>query len=286
MPTMANSRQKLELTWIGKESRPKLEPRVLIEDPERSYHAKFRITGSRGGAQIAENDGNGTTNSAPSAPPREDFFDNRLIFGDNLLALKALEQEFTGKIKCIYIDPPYNAGSAFTHYDDGIEHSLWLSLMRDRRVKSSKPAASYIFLADGIMNYRQVVDQGIAQPAIRESHCALANDAMWYAVTYMRTMQQLCDPERLELFCRAWGVVELSLFGSVLRDDFRSDSDVDVLVQFADQRTLTLESYTAMREELSALFNGRTIDLVEMRRLADPYRRHEILRTREIIYGH
>ena len=61
-----------------------------------------------------------------------DLFANRLIFGDNLFALKALEQEFTGKIKCIYIDPPYNTGSAFEHYDDGIEHSLWLSLMRDR----------------------------------------------------------------------------------------------------------------------------------------------------------
>ena len=62
----------------------------------------------------------------------QDLFDNRLIFGDNLLALKALEQEFAGKIKCIYIDPPYNTGSAFTHYDDGVEHSLWLCLLRDR----------------------------------------------------------------------------------------------------------------------------------------------------------
>ena len=63
---------------------------------------------------------------------RHDLFDNRLIFGDNLLALKALEQEFAGKVKCIFIDPPYNTGSAFEHYEDGIEHSLWLSLMRDR----------------------------------------------------------------------------------------------------------------------------------------------------------
>lgn len=62
----------------------------------------------------------------------QDIFDNRLIFGDNLLALKALEAEFTGRVKCVFIDPPYNTGSAFTHYDDGIEHSLWLSLMRDR----------------------------------------------------------------------------------------------------------------------------------------------------------
>jgi adenine-specific DNA-methyltransferase len=61
-----------------------------------------------------------------------DIFDNLLIHGDNLLALKALEQEFAGKVKCIFIDPPYNTGSAFEHYDDGLEHSIWLSLMRDR----------------------------------------------------------------------------------------------------------------------------------------------------------
>ena len=100
-------KQKLELTWIGKENRPRLEPRILLEDPEKSYHAKHRVTDN-------------------------DRFDNRLIFGDNLLALKALEQEFSGKIKCIFIDPPYNTGSAFEHYDDGIEHSLWLSLIRAR----------------------------------------------------------------------------------------------------------------------------------------------------------
>ena len=100
-------KQKLELTWIGKENRPKLEPRILLEDPAKSYHAKSRIA---------------TTDS----------FDNRLIFGDNLLALKALEAEFSGKVKCVFIDPPYNTGSAFTHYDDGVEHSIWLSLMRDR----------------------------------------------------------------------------------------------------------------------------------------------------------
>jgi adenine-specific DNA-methyltransferase len=102
-----NRKQKLELTWIGKEDRPKLEPRILIEEPERSYHAAHRVTD-------------------------RDIFDNRLIFGDNLLALKALEQEFTGKVKCVFIDPPYNTGSAFQHYDDGVEHSLWLSLMRER----------------------------------------------------------------------------------------------------------------------------------------------------------
>jgi len=100
-------KQKLELTWIGKETRPRLEPRILLEDPDKSYHAP---------ARVSEND----------------HFDNRLIFGDNLLALKALEQEFAGKVKCIYIDPPYNTGSAFEQYDDGLEHSTWLRMMRDR----------------------------------------------------------------------------------------------------------------------------------------------------------
>ena len=61
-----------------------------------------------------------------------DLLDNRIIKGDNLLALKALEAEFAGKVKCVFIDPPYNTGSAFTHYDDGLEHSIWLGLMRDR----------------------------------------------------------------------------------------------------------------------------------------------------------
>lgn len=104
---MNNRKQRLELTWIGKDVRPRLEPRILLEETEKSYHAKAHVTDN-------------------------DIFDNMLICGDNLLALKALEQEFVGKIRCIFIDPPYNTGSAFEHYDDGIEHSLWLSLMRDR----------------------------------------------------------------------------------------------------------------------------------------------------------
>ena len=103
------SKQKLELTWIGKEKRPKLEPRILLEDPEKSYHAKHRVT-------------------------ENDIFDNRLIYGDNLLALKALEHEFTGRVRCIYIDPPYNTGSAFAQYEDGLEHSIWLGLIRERLV--------------------------------------------------------------------------------------------------------------------------------------------------------
>ncbi len=104
---MSGPKQKLELTWIGKERRPTLESRILLSDPAKSYHAKHRVTDV-------------------------DIFDNRLIFGDNLLALKALEHDYSGKVKCVFIDPPYNTGSAFAHYDDGLEHSIWLGLMRDR----------------------------------------------------------------------------------------------------------------------------------------------------------
>ena len=95
-----STKQKLELNWIGKHKRPRLEPRILLEDKVLSY---------------------GDVDS-----------ENLLIQGDNLLALKSLEQHYSGKVKCIYIDPPYNTGSAFSEYDDGLEHSMWLSLLRDR----------------------------------------------------------------------------------------------------------------------------------------------------------
>ena len=94
--------QKLELTWVGKDEPIAVEPRILIEDAERSNRAKDPNT------------------------------ENLLIHGDNLLALKALEAKYAGKVKCIYIDPPYNTGSAFEHYDDNLEHSKWLNLMRPR----------------------------------------------------------------------------------------------------------------------------------------------------------
>ena len=129
-------KQRLELTWIGKENRPKLEPRILIEEPEHSYHAANRVTD-------------------------HDIFDNRLIFGDNLLALKALEQEFRGKVKCVFIDPPYNTGSAFEHYDDGLEHSLWLSLMRERlellRRLISDDGSIWITIDDNEAHYLKVL---------------------------------------------------------------------------------------------------------------------------------
>ncbi len=129
-------KMKLELTWIGKDARPRLEPRILLEDAKVSYHAARRVS-------------------------EGDEFDNRVIFGDNLLALKALEAEFTGKVKCIYIDPPYNTGSAFAHYDDGLEHSLWLTMMRDRlemlRRLLAEDGSIWITLDDNEAHYAKVL---------------------------------------------------------------------------------------------------------------------------------
>lgn len=92
--------QRLELTWIGKGEEPAVEPRILLHDPSKDY---------------------GDPNT-----------ENMLIHGDNLLALKALEQQYAGQVKCIYIDPPYNTGEAFEYYDDNLEHSIWLGLMKAR----------------------------------------------------------------------------------------------------------------------------------------------------------
>lgn len=131
------AKTKLELTWIGKDIRPRLEPRILIEEPELSYHAKARREG--------------------------DIFDNLLIQGDNLLALKALETDpaVRGKVKCVFIDPPYNTGSAFEHYDDGLEHSIWLGMMRERleilRNLLADDGSIWITIDDNEVHYLKVI---------------------------------------------------------------------------------------------------------------------------------
>jgi adenine-specific DNA-methyltransferase len=121
--------QKLELTWIGKGQEPTVEPRILLHDASRDY-----------GDPAAE---------------------NMLIHGDNLLALKALEQEYAGRVKCIYIDPPYNTGSAFEHYDDNLEHSTWLSLMVPRlrilRNLLSEDGSIWISIDDDEGHYLKVL---------------------------------------------------------------------------------------------------------------------------------
>jgi len=140
------SKTKLELTWIGKDKRPKLEPRILLEDASLSYHAKFKRPPRPLGEGLGE---------------REDQFDNKLIFGDNLLALKALEQAYAGKVKCVYIDPPFNTQQAFEHYDDGLEHSLWLGLIRDRieciNILLSNDGTLFVHIDDNELGYLIVI---------------------------------------------------------------------------------------------------------------------------------
>ncbi|MBV6881944.1 site-specific DNA-methyltransferase [Epilithonimonas ginsengisoli] len=149
--------QKLELTWIGKGEEPKLEPRILIENPEYSYG--------------------------------DSHTENMLIHGDNLLALKALEQDYAGKVKCIYIDPPYNTGNAFEHYDDGVEHSLWLSLMKPRleilKKLLSEDGSIWISIDDDESHYLKVLcdmvfgRQNFINNVIWEKKYSPSNDAKW-----------------------------------------------------------------------------------------------------------
>lgn len=125
---MAN---KLELTWYGKDEPIRIEPRLLIENPALSNVEMDADTG------------------------------NMLIHGDNLLALKALETRFAGQVKCIYIDPPYNTGEAFDEYDDNVEHSTWLQLMKDRLhllwSLLAEDGVIFVQLNDDEMNYCKVL---------------------------------------------------------------------------------------------------------------------------------
>lgn len=135
---MTEKLTRLELTWPGKEDRFNPEPRILLEDKEKSFSY------------------DPTEKSAV-----EPTYDNMLIHGDNLLALKALEQDYTGKVKCIYIDPPFNTGAAFENYDDGLEHSIWISLMRDRleilKRLLAEDGVIYIHIDDKEMAYLRII---------------------------------------------------------------------------------------------------------------------------------
>ena len=174
-------KQRLELTWIGKENRPKLEPRILLEEPQKSYHAAHRVS-------------------------KDDIFDNRLIFGDNLLALKALEQEFAGKVKCVFIDPPYNTGSAFEHYDDGIEHSLWLSLIRDRLELIKRLLADdgslWITIDDNEAHYLKVLCDEVfgrsnfVSNVIWQKKFSPQNDAKWISNSHDHVLCYAHDKSR------------------------------------------------------------------------------------------
>lgn len=165
-----NNKYKLELTWIGKnDERQPLEPRILIENKEYSY-------------------GEPETGVLPNGKP---WKGNMLIHGDNLLALKALEQDYAGQVKCIYIDPPYNTGSAFEHYDDGVEHSIWLSLIRERIEilynLLSDDGSLWISLDDNEQAYCKILcdeifgRQNFVANVIWHKKHTRSNDARWFS---------------------------------------------------------------------------------------------------------
>ena len=172
---MTNRNQKLELTWIGKDNQPRLEPRILIEDPEKSYgHTPNPLSRGEFKSPLLGGDSG---------------VGNMLIHGDNLLALKALEQDFAGEIKCACIDPPYNTGNAFEHYDDGIEHSIWLSLIKPRIEIIHKllreDGTLWIFIDDDECHYLKVLCDEIfgrknfVNNVIWEKKYSPQNDAKW-----------------------------------------------------------------------------------------------------------
>ena len=90
---------------------------------------------------------------------------------------------------------------------------------------------------------------------------------------------------QLTAFCQKWKIVELSLFGSVLRDDFGPSSDVDVLIVFEPDATWDYFDWPDMQDELGAMLGGRKVDLVERKCVVNPFMRHEILTTREVLYA-
>ncbi|MGB3615185.1 MAG: nucleotidyltransferase domain-containing protein [Elainellaceae cyanobacterium] len=92
------------------------------------------------------------------------------------------------------------------------------------------------------------------------------------------------SPIQIADFCDRWNIVECALFGSVLRDDFHRDSDIDILVTFEPDRWFTWDDWMAIEKESTALF-GRNVDLVSKEYLKNPYRRYEILNTCHIIYA-
>lgn len=153
--------QKLELTWLGKDKEIKIEPRLLIEDKKKSNYKHDPTT------------------------------ENMLIHGDNLLALKALERNYAGKVKCIYIDPPYNTGSAFEHYDDNLEHSTWLTLMKPRlellRKLLADDGSIWISIDDDEGHYLKVLCDEVfgrnnfVNTCIWHKKHTRANDAKWFS---------------------------------------------------------------------------------------------------------
>ncbi len=174
-------KQRLELDWVGKDEVTYLEPRIFVEDENLSYG--------------------------------KNSDHNKIIKGDNLLALKALESNYSGQIKCVFIDPPYNTGSAFSYYEDGLEHSLWLSLISERlnilRKLLAEDGSIWITLDDNEHPYLRVLCDEIfgrsnfVSNLVWQKRVSPANDAKYfssdhdYIIVYAKD-KTLWKPNRLE----------------------------------------------------------------------------------------
>ncbi len=223
-----NHKPKLELTWIGKDQQPKLEPRILIEDPEKSY---------------------GDKNT-----------ENMLIYGDNLLALKALEQDFAGKIKCIYIDPPYNTGNAFEHYDDNLEHSIWLNLIKPRieilRNLLSEDGSLWISIDDDESHYLKVLCDEVfgrnnfVANVIWEKKFSPQNDARWLSDSH----------DHILVYCKDKDIWKPNLLPRTDEMDSRysnPDNDVRGIWTSGD---LSVKTYTASMDYPITTPTGRIVN--------------------------
>ena len=207
--------QRLELTWIGKDKQPQVEPRILLHDPSKDY-------------------------GDPNAK-------NMLIHGDNLLALKALEQQFAGQVKCIYIDPPYNTGEAFEEYDDNLEHSVWLQLMRLRLDELWKLLAPdgilFVQLNDEEMNYCKVLmDEVCGRPnfinliVVKTKNSSGASGGGEDKRLKKNVEFILCyaKPE-FEKFNESYALVELQKYLNSMREEGKSFKYTTVFTDFGER---------------------------------------------------
>lgn len=165
MANIGASGNRLELNWVGKAAKRSVEPRIRIEDDQYSHLASVAATDA--------------------------IYDNALIQGDNLLALRSLQAELTGKVRCIFIDPPYNTGSAFEQYDDGVEHSLWLSMLYDRaRILFdllSENGSLWVSVDDNEVHYLKVMldeifgRKNFIANVVWQKKYTVANDAKYFS---------------------------------------------------------------------------------------------------------
>lgn len=180
MANIGASGNRLELNWVGKAAKLSVEPRIRIEDEQYSHLASVAATDA--------------------------IYDNALIQGDNLLALRSLQAELTGKVRCIFIDPPYNTGSAFEQYDDGVEHSLWLSMLYDRAKilfdLLSENGSLWVSVDDNEAHYLKVMldeifgRKNFIANVVWQKKYTVANDAKYFSDNHDHILVYAKDRER------------------------------------------------------------------------------------------